>query len=169
MPAPCREDLRIHVFEKSSTSPPQFTARRAVAHRFASRMCKELYHATHHLDSRVKTKPPGRGHLSGGCCIAIDCVGSTKLVASIVINSDGLEAGCLCYTSPHTFVFERKSEVFDSYGDSVSSMRFKPLAISTGPLKSFRILHSQPIDVVVYDGPSFPKETETLSRGGLHA
>ena len=65
-------------------------------------------------------------------------------------------------------LFERKSEVLE-HDDSVSSMRFKPLAISTGPLKPSRVLHFQPIDVVVYDGPSFPKETETLSCGGLHA
>ena len=39
----------------------------------------------------------------------------------------------------------------------------KPLAISTGPLKTFLSLHFPPIDLVVYEGPSFPKETETLS------
>ncbi len=45
----------------------------------------------------------------------------------------------------------------------------KPLAISTGPLKTFLSLHFPPIDLVVYQGPSIPKETETSSRGGLHA
>lgn len=39
----------------------------------------------------------------------------------------------------------------------------KSLAISTGRLKRSPALHSQPIDVVVYDGPSSPKGTETLS------
>ena len=52
---------------------------------------------------------------------------------------------------------------------SVSSMRFKPLAIRTGPLKPSRVLHFQPIDLVVYEGPSHPKVPETLSCGGLHA
>ena len=45
----------------------------------------------------------------------------------------------------------------------------KQLAISTGPLKAFLPLHFPPIDLIVYQGPSFPKETETSSRGGLHA
>lgn len=39
----------------------------------------------------------------------------------------------------------------------------KLLAISTGPLRVFRPLHFQPIDLVVYQGPSSPKGLETLS------
>jgi len=37
------------------------------------------------------------------------------------------------------------------------------LAISTGPLKTFLSFHFPPIDLIVYQGPSFPKETEISS------
>ena len=39
----------------------------------------------------------------------------------------------------------------------------KRLAISTGPLKTFLSFHFPPIDLIVYQGPSFPKETEISS------
>ena len=62
----------------------------------------------------------------------------------------------------------RTSDIRSVAGQSIIHA-IKQLAISTGPLKASLPLHFPPIDLVVYQGPSFPKETETSSRGGLHA
>ncbi len=54
---------------------------------------------------------------------------------------------------------------FDSQYMSEESVihAIKLLAISTGTLKVFLPLHFQPIDLVVYQGPSSPKGHETSS------
>ena len=41
--------------------------------------------------------------------------------------------------------------------------KIKRSAFSTAQLKSLQILHLQPIDLVVYQEPSFPKEIDELS------
>jgi len=43
------------------------------------------------------------------------------------------------------------------------------LAVSTGQLRRLPALHTRPIDLVVFQEPTFPKEPETSSCGGFHA
>ncbi len=45
----------------------------------------------------------------------------------------------------------------------------KSLGVSTGELNAFLRLHLRPINLVVYQGPSDPKITESSSWGGLPA
>ena len=45
----------------------------------------------------------------------------------------------------------------------------KRLAVSTGQLRRLLALHTRPIDLVVFQEPTFPKEPETSSCGGFHA
>ncbi len=45
----------------------------------------------------------------------------------------------------------------------------KSSCVSTGQLKRFLALHLRPINLVVYQGTSGPKTTESLSWGGLPA
>ena len=45
----------------------------------------------------------------------------------------------------------------------------KSSGVSTGELNAFLRLHLRPINLVVYQGPSGPKTTESLSWGGLPA
>ena len=45
----------------------------------------------------------------------------------------------------------------------------KRLAVSTGQLSTLPYLHTRPIDLVVFQEPTFPKEPETSSCGGFHA